>query len=36
VVAHQREIDEKGPDFALGSDFNIVEAWAQKPISDGK
>jgi hypothetical protein len=32
----QREIEEKGSDFLLGSEFNIVEAWAQKPIEEGE
>jgi len=34
IAAIQREIEEKGGDFNLGSEFNIVEAWAQKPIED--
>ena len=34
--ALQREMEQKGSDFILGSEFNIVEAWAQKPISEGE
>ncbi|MEA3349291.1 MAG: hypothetical protein U9Q82_01575 [Chloroflexota bacterium] len=30
----QGEIEEKGGDYVLGSKFNIVEAWAQKPIEE--
>ncbi len=36
MAAIQREIEEKGGDFILGSEFNIVEAWAQKPIEEGE
>ncbi len=32
MAALQKEIDEKGRDYLLGSEFNIVEAWAQKPV----
>jgi len=35
MAALEREIEEKGDDFLLGSEFNIVEAWAQKPIEEG-
>ena len=36
MAAIQREIEEKGSDFLLGSEFNIVEAWAQRPIEEGE
>ena len=32
----EREIEEKGDDFSIGSEFNIVEAWVQKPIEEGE
>ena len=34
IAVLQKEIDEKGRDYLLGSEFNVVEAWAQKPFSD--
>jgi len=36
MAALEREIEEKGGDFNLGSEFNIVEAWSQKPIGEGE
>lgn len=32
----QSEITAKGGDFIIGSEFNIVEAWAQKPVEGGE
>ena len=36
MAALEREIEEKGGDFNLGSEFNIVEAWSQKPVEEGE
>jgi DNA invertase Pin-like site-specific DNA recombinase len=36
MAAIQREIEAKGSEYLLGSEFNIVEAWAQKPIEEGE
>jgi hypothetical protein len=36
MKAIQQEIKEKGDEYLLGSEFSVVEVWAQKPVEVGE